>query len=417
MLPAAGVTRSAGIPVLAACCAAATGALSVVRPQFGVLLAAGFVFLGLVIRQPVMAGVLAVPGLYAAQRVGPLSATDLLIAFGAVLALPALAGSHLSRLRPLTTPLAAYLVLLAPTLVMNSSLASSLEWLHRLVLVGGSLVIGAWLVAEQRTTTALRLLVGMSVGWAVLALATSAANGFAPAYPLGYHKNYVGSLLALTLLALLVLRRRIGLAASTHWLTVAVLAVGTMATQSRGAFLSVTLGGLIWVFVARGHLMVSWGPRAFGLLAAVAFGIFAAYSVQQQLVADNAMTNSVGVRQKVEAYTFEIWQTSPVVGVGIRYFRSGEYAGVVSASNNAVNSELAESGLFGATGFVLFHSAAFVVLYRRRRTDLGVAALATVSGQLLHGMVDIYWSSGVSPLPWILAGMALAEQPERVDRG
>ena len=36
--------------------------------------------------------------------------------------------------------------------------------------------------------------------------------------------------------------------------------------------------------------------------------------------------------------------------------------------------------------------------------------LAVFSGQLLHGMFDIYWSSGLTPLPFIAIGMALAER-------
>jgi hypothetical protein len=151
-------------------------------------------------------------------------------------------------------------------------------------------------------------------------------------------------------------------------------------------------------------------------MLATGFAFYAAYSVEQQFHAKDVQTNSVGVRQNTEADTQRIWRSSPLVGVGVRYFQSGPYGGAVSASNNAVNSELAESGLVGAAGFILFHAIVLGALWERRRSPVGLAALAVVSGRLLHGMVDIYWSSGLSPLPFLLAGMALAEAAPPRDR-
>ena len=233
-------------------------------------------------------------------------------------------------------------------------------------------------------------------------------SGFEPAYPLGFHKNYAGSLLSLAFLVALAAPQAARLSPRARGAILLLMASGMVATQSRGAMLGAALGALLWFFAPRGKRVVSGRARVAGALVAVLFVGYTGYSVTAQLDSANAETNSVGVRRDVEAKTQELWRSSPVVGVGIRYFTTQDLGQFARASNNALNSELAESGVLGATGFVLFHGTALVVLFRRRRSELGLAALATVGCQLLHGMVDIYWSAGVSPLPWMLSGMALA---------
>lgn len=400
--------RDAVVATVAVSSALAVAALAVLRPELEVPLAAGALYAGLLVHRPVWAAVLAVPLLWAAQRLGPVSASDAVLTVAAALGLVALSGTGaVARLRPLLAPLGVYLVLLVPTLVLNPSLPSTLEWAHRVVLVGGAAVVGAWLVAERRLQLALRAFLGVSAAFALACAAVAVANGFQPAYAFGYHKNYSGSILSLAFLVALSAGRAAGLRTGPRAALIVTTAFGMLATQSRGAMLGAALGALVWVLSPQEGVQVPAGRRLSAVLVAVLLAGVAAVSVQQQLGAENVETSSVGVRQDVEAATQELWRSSPWVGVGIRYFETGDFGRFATASNNAVNSELAESGVVGAAGFLVLHTAALVVLARRRRSELGLLALATVSCQLLHGMVDIYWSAGVSPLPWALTGAAL----------
>lgn len=385
-------------------------------------LGAALVVLGagvcVVAARPVLCAVLALPALYGYQSVGlggGLGLSDLLLVGAALLALPALAHSRALRsTAPLNRAFVVYLVLLVPSLLAHPSAAGITEVVHRLVIVASPVVVGAWLVHEAKVKAALRLLLLASGFFALAAIATWLTNGHQPAYPLGYHKNYVGSLLALSLLVALCAPQQVGWRTGLRVPLILLLALGTLATQSRGAVLGAALGGFVWLFAPRGAGVTGRG-RVVAVVLAAGFAFYAATSVQNQLTSADVSTNSAGVRQHVEAYTRELWRTSPLVGVGIRYFNSGQYGALAQQPNNAFDNELAESGLAGTAGFVVLHGAALVLLWRRRRSPLGVAALATFTGQFLHGQFDIYWSSGLTPLPFLLAGMALAEDPSSAE--
>jgi hypothetical protein len=122
-------------------------------------------------------------------------------------------------------------------------------------------------------------------------------------------------------------------------------------------------------------------------------------------------TNSVAVRNKTEDATIALWRTSPVVGVGIYYYNYPQYQEMnrfLVAPTNAVVEALAEGGVVLAAGFIIFNVGAISVLLRYRN-PLAVAGLALVADRLTHGMVDIFWTAGVSSLPWLIVGLGLAE--------
>lgn len=397
----------------------AAGFVGTGRPVVGLALVAAAAGVCLLAVRPVLVAVLAVPAVYGYQSVGPggaLGLSDVLLLAGAFLALPALARSPaFRRTGSLTRGFVVYLALLLPSLLVHPSGAAGRELLHRVVLVVAAVLVGAWLVTERQVEPALRLLALISGFFAVASILTWLTNGHQAAYPLGYHKNYAGSLLALTLLILLCASAHVPLRTGLRFPAIGLLVAGLLATQSRGAILGAALGALLWLFAPGSGVGVRGRSRVVAVVLAVGFVLYSGQSVRQQLVSSNVETNSVGIRRDVETYTRELWRTSPVVGVGIRYFTSGEYGELAQAPNNAIDNELAESGLIGTAGFVGFHVVALTLLWRRRRTALGLTALALVSGQLLHGMVDIYWSSGITPLPFMLAGMALAEPAPRPD--
>ena len=161
-------------------------------------------------------------------------------------------------------------------------------------------------------------------------MADSAASGFAPAYPFGYQKNFVGSITATVLLVLLAAPGEFRLPA--RWLRVAgvLTAAGLLASQSRGAMVAFAVGVLIWQFrrptrPSRVH------RRAIVLLFAVTLVFVAALSVRDELQVQETTINSVTQRIEVAHATRQLWIDHPYTGVGLRFFKTPAYAELPAA--------------------------------------------------------------------------------------
>lgn len=385
----------------------------------GALIVATLVVLLLVSRRPVVLAIVAVAGVWGVQRLGSISAapgstggitySDALLTAAAIMALPALAATpELRRLRGAAYAIAAYLALLLPGIAANPSTRAYLEWTHRLVMVGGSLLIGAWLVREHAERAALRLLTFVSCIIGVLAIEWTFTHGFDPAAPQGWNKNFIGALLAAVFVLVLAAPDAVHLAAPLRFGAVVIVAGGLLSSQSRGAILAAVLGMLVaFVLNPRAHSIRTW---IFAVAVAVTLATFAVISIHHQLTVDQSdLTNSsLGVRFNVEHVTQKIWRTSPFVGVGLKYFFTGHFGPYAFVPNNIIDNELAESGLIGLLGFAIFQVGVLVAAIRRRGSPLVAAAVGVIAGKLLHGMVDIYWSAGVASLPFLILGIALA---------
>ena len=87
------------------------------------------------------------------------------------------------------------------------------------------------------------------------------------------------------------------------------------------------------------------------------------------------------MRRSVERETLHIWRTSPVYGVGLKYFATGQYPPTVVPPTNIVDNELAESGVIGLVGFVGLQVLVLLAGVRRRRDDpLIVAGVGVRAG-------------------------------------
>lgn len=89
-----------------------------------------------------------------------------------------------------------------------------------------------------------------------------------------------------------------------------------------------------------------------------------------------------------------------------------------TTGSTPATAELAESGIIGLIGFTALQAAVAAAGVRRRRNGpLVAAAVGIVAGELLHGMVDIYWAAGVVTLPFVVMGIALATRAgDELDR-
>jgi hypothetical protein len=243
----------------------------------------------------------------------------------------------------------------------------------------------------------------------LIAVADTVASGFAPAYPFGYQKNFVGSVTATVLLVLLAAPGQFQLPA--RWLQVGGVstAAGLLASQSRGAMIAFAAGVLIWSLRRPVQASRVYRRRATLLLFAVAVASVAALSAKDQLQVEEI--NSATQRVRIAHTTRELWTEHPYTGVGLRYFKTPRYV-EYPEPNDVVNEALAEAGVIGLLGFVVFVIGSLLGL-SRLKGDLATAALCVVAARFVHGLLDVYWTGGTTSLPWIVAGMALASSTLR----
>lgn len=303
----------------------------------------------------------------------------------------------------------AYLASLAVSLTANAALRSDFEFAHRIALVGGAVLAGAWAVQRGVQHQALRLLLVVSVVVSAAATEHMVRGGIGAAYPLGYQKNFAGSLLAQTLMLLLIVPREFRIKAS--WLRVAgaLVLLGLVASQSRGGMLEVVIGAAIWL--AKSRHARRRATRLVALVIGLTLAVGVGLSVRAQL--NSGTYTSLTQRFVVEAQTQKLWEQHPWTGVGLKYFVLPEYAGY-QAPNNVLDEALAEGGFPALAGFAIFMIGSLVAL-SKSRGSFAVAGLALVAGHFAHGMVDIYWSAGTVTLAWIVAGMALSAPPPSSD--
>lgn len=394
--------------------AEATAAVLVAqRPSYAVpllCLCVGAVLLGL--RGSALA--VALPASFLAVRVGggglDLSIADAVVALLTPLALPFVDWGN-RAVRRVVAVGALYLGMLVLNLVVTPTKQALFEWAHRWVLVVGAVLIGAALAATGRVALALRALLATALVFAVAAILFSVESGFKPAYVFGGHKNFVGPLLAMTLLALLAARSAFGISLLAAQSSSVVLALGLLATQSRASMIGlVVAAAAIWLRGRRNRLQVLLvAPLLVGLSIAAYLSLRASTTG----VNDNQF-NAVRTRQSAYSLAFEQFRVNPLTGAGIRWFKTP--GKVTGEPHSALFGTLSETGLWGGLAVVLLFGGAWFVL-RQSKSDVVTAALAVLLFRLVEGQFAIFWVAGTMTLPWLLvgiaAGSARAEAPTR----
>ncbi|WP_125567963.1 O-antigen ligase family protein [Nocardioides baekrokdamisoli] len=388
----------------------------------------GVVVVGaIVLLRPALVGVVSLLAIFNVYRVSAgasanpgamtgISYSDAALAGATLLAVPSMARTpEIRRLGLPLLGLALYFVALLPTFILNHSHRADAEAFHRFILVGGALVVGAWLTRDRLVKPALLTVMVMGFVVGVVTIISGAAHGFTqPASPFGLNKNYGGALQGDLAVIMIVLGRKLGLNRITHLIGAAVFVGATFATHSRGSMLGICAG--LFITIIGGGLARSRVSQAIVVVLTAGLGLFMYNSIQAQMnVPTNEFKlNPIGVRQQVEQEARRIWRTSPWDGVGLKYFTSGNYGHFGSqAPNNVVDNELAESGIIGLTGFVALAGCVGVAGWTRRKDAYVLTGLALVVGHLAHGQVDVYWQAGLVPLPYLVLGMGLAAPPSR----
>ena len=402
-------TRELAVLLVAPALAVTVGFLQITHSRLMTLGVGVIGLIGLVAASPAALPVLAFPAIWVpGQRVaGLLSVGDAVLTIAAVLVLLDGSRAPLSRIgRALITVLGLLLAADTVAVLAHPTRQGAQEVVHRLILVGGGIVVGAWLAERGKLAVALRLLVTVSLAFALVAIADRITTGQA-AYPFGYHKNFAGPGFATAAILLLAAPDALGLVVRSRvrWGSFAILVAGLLATSSRGAILGFALAVTVWILrPGTAHRRVN---PIVGVLLVAGLGYVGVSSVQRQLsdqASGRVAIDSLTQRQKVETATRDLWRTSPLLGVGPRFFLYPEYRGY-EVPNNMFDEALAETGLVGATalGFFVVGSLALTV---RLRHPLGQSANMVLIACFFHGQVDIFWANGQA-LNWLVVGAGI----------
>jgi len=293
-------------------------------------------------------------------------------------------------------------VILAITLVANPSTRALLELFHRLVLVGGAVVVGAAIASGGMTKLALRLFIAATVTLSVAAVIDSLSNGLAPAYPLGVNKNAAGFLLTGALLILVIAPELVAIPRTSLVAVQAILAAGLLSCQSRAS--AATFLAVLFVAALRNKRSRGFVP-VIGAVALVAM----IWTTSQDLTEDSPTARFNALNTRLEAYdsSMEIWAEEPMFGAGLRYFK--DPAQPVPEPHNVIVVSLGESGLVGTLGL----AAMLVMVLATLRTGASSAsrlAIYLVVAQVVNGLADIYWVAGRGTLPWFIVGIAVGTE-------
>lgn len=388
------------------------GALGWLAPQHPVLAlaaAAAVLLVGISALHTAAIPLLALPLLYVPVRLN-VGASDLSVSDAALglatLAAVVFAPRPLSReLRTLMWLVAVYQVATLFTVVANPYTANTIEWVHAGVLVAGALLVG-WAVGRTgHARLGLRLMLVAAVTMAtwviVVGLLQAVRGDFQPVYlPNGFHKNFMGTVMGTTALiayirpAWLGMRRRIAL--PVFWW----LAIGIGFTQSRQAI--VALGIALCILVLRTR--TDRRRSKVVLLAVVPAFVIVLTLVRDQFASGNEH-NSFFTRLSWFREALDIWQTQPLVGVGLRWWYTDRFPGGIQPPN-AELEVLTSAGILGLLAFLVMVIGAVVVLWKLPPAYGALALLAVIS-RLVQGQLDLFWVAAQTSIPFVIAGICL----------
>ena len=378
------------------------------KPGFATFIALGLLAAGVILTAPTLLLAAVFATTFAYWRVGPnsinMSISDAITVLAICAAAPYIPWKN-RALQRILVGLAFYLALILISVLAHATQQSVAEWLHRSVLYGGCVVIGAAAADRGQTKLAMKAFIYSGAVVSVISIYATITSGLEPAFPLGMHKNAAGPLIAMGIVILIAAPWRAGIRPSWVRHLRVLLVLGLFATQSRGAGLA--LVGVIAIYAMR-HREARQRVPIFFLTVSLALIVASAVTLQEENV-DNPKFN--GVDSRVGTYDValgDVWSAHPFVGGGLRWFDTpGANAGV---PHDIVVAELSETGIIGLVGLVILIGNTLYVLWPRR-DPLGEAAFLIFLFEVLFGITGIFWLAGTLSLPMLMVGLAVAEPP------
>ncbi len=385
--------------------AVGVGAAAAYGRTLGLALAGVVLLVGILMADPLVLVVLALPGALLVFRVGGsgtnLSGADALVFVGAVVSFFLFVEWRKApTLRRFLRGLVWFEAVLLLVVLAHPNRYDIVEWFHRWSYLGGSVLVG-WVIATQgRVRQAVRLYFWGASLIAVIAIGLSAAKGFAPAQWGQYQKNAIGTIMLVAILVTLV---------NPPWMEFGrrevqvyrVLCIGGMlASQSRQAIVVLILG-VIFIMLLNPELR----RRAkIMLLGSIPLAIFLYFSFTTQFRV-NPKFNSVTVRLQQLSAAYHVWLASPLLGEGLRFYNLPQFLSV-TAPPNVIVDNLASTGVIGSLAFVFF---VFVTISTLAKLPyrIGTVGLVVLSAHFVDGLFDIFWIGASSIGPMVFVGMSL----------
>ena len=358
---------------------------------------------------PMAIALMAMPALFIVQRVG-FGANDLSVSDFALAA--AFGCAILLGKRPYSRPLRALLWLnlfyqftTLFTVIVNPYAANTFEWVHAWLLVSGALIVGWALGAAGYARLALSLLV---VTACIIALLTVIQGGlqyltgnFSPVYvtwPVGMHKNFIGTALAFAAVVVYVNPEWAKWNRTLARWALVLLVAAILMTQSRQAMVGLILAVVVVVIRRR-----VTGRSRLVLLLLIPAAWLIVTMVADQVASQNEF-NSVFQRLNWFREVFQYWRESPVFGHGLRYWYNE--TAVPFQPPQAEMEVLASAGIIGLIGFIVMWVGVLVVLWRVD-PRYGTIALAVVLSRIVQGQFDLFWIAAQVSIPFVIAGICL----------
>lgn len=398
----------------------AASALASERPWLMVLVGAAALVVGLTLRQPAAAPVLAMPALILINRVGGeaggLSVSDLVLFIALWPALILGARPFSAPMRSLLWASAVYQALVLFTVIANPYAANTTEWFHSWLLVAGALLVGWAAGASGHGPLALALYVVAAACVAVVACATwviaAAAGDIGPVFldePLMMHKNYLGCVFAFA--ALLVYARPQWLRWHDGWCMalLALFLAGILAAQSRQAMIGLAIAVTVVALRPDPSRRRSKLVVVAGLAVAVAV-----VSLVRDQIASADQHNSANQRLAWFEQSVAIWEQYPAFGAGLRWWYTDRFPERFQPPN-AEFEVLSSAGAVGLVGWVLLVVVSLVVLWRVD-PRFGTLAFAIVLMRFTQGQFDLFWVAGQVSIPFAVAGVCLGAQAHALTR-
>lgn len=391
--------------VLVIVIAAAVGVLAARDSEIAVILAVGIGMLGVIAAEPMLLVAFAVPATFLMERVGGiLSISDVVLAVSTVVALFVVRPRDMRPISPLVWGGIAYLAAALPTTILNAYPQNAIEWAHEGVLVLGSLTVGFAIGYRGWAQFAVGIYIAVSVVLgaitSVVGLVMLAEQGtFGPVYLPELHKNLIGCALAVAIVILYGRPAWFRLSFGWTWFAICVCGVGVLASQSRQAMVGLAVG-LVLVALRRNPETGKFPKLPWLAAIPIVLGVWGL--VADQLASGNQY-NSANQRLDWYAQSIEIWQRSPVFGVGLRWWYTTTF-GVSFQPPNAEIEVLTSAGVVGLIGFLVMFGTGFFSLWRMD-SWYGTVGAAVILTRFVQAQFDLYWVAGQASMLWIVAGL------------
>lgn len=399
---------SAFVVIVGLLMTAALGAMSTLDARLAVVGALVLVAAGVSAWRMSVLPLLAFPGVLLILRVGGgeqsgISLSDLLLAAAVVPALLLIRPRECRALQALLWLTGVYQLVTLTTVIWNPYLANTVEWFHAALLTAGALVVGFAVGREGFARQALALYVGFCTligGCAVLtALARAATGDFAAVYLPFMHKNFIGCMLGFA--AVVAYTRPDWLRWRPSWAhaAFAICVLGVLVAQSRQGLIGLIVGVLfVAVRSQRG------GQVALGLVAMTPIAFLVFDRTRDQLASGDQF-NSLYQRLTWYEQALQVWDTSPWLGVGLRWWYTDRFPYAFQPPN-ALVEVLTSTGMLGVAAFLVLFGGGVLVLLRVDPA-YGTLAAAMLLTRFVQGQFDLFWVAAQVSAPFLIAGVCL----------